>query len=55
MAIQNEYLPAAGRAKQIVKDNIDIHALNCVGLFQGINWLDNPSGATDFRLFRSWP
>ena len=47
MAIQNVYLDASDRAKQIVKENIVIDALNCVGLFEGINWVDNSANPAE--------
>ena len=45
MAIQNVYLDASDKAKQIVKDNIVIDTLNCVGLFEHINWVDSPKAS----------
>ena len=45
MAIQNVYLDASDRAKQIVKDNIVIDQMNCIGLFSDLWWVDNPAQA----------
>jgi membrane dipeptidase len=45
MAIQNVYLNASDRAKEIVKDHIVIDTLNCVALMQGEEWLDNAAVA----------
>ena len=42
MAIQNVYLEASDRAKQIVKDNIVIDTLNCVGMNQKLGWINDP-------------
>ena len=39
MAIQNVYLDASDRAKQIMKDNIVIDVLNCVGMVRPLGWV----------------